>query len=62
MFDILDSGYFLRKVFGVLVGKDRGMRPIGILRCRFKGDIKIDRKEIGRRDVDVFDLSVNRYK
>lgn len=38
------------------------MRPIGILRCRFKDDIKVDRKEIGRGDVDVIDFSGNEDK
>lgn len=61
MDDILDL-YFLRKVFRVLVGKDRGMRPIGSLRCRFEDNIKMDRKEIGWAVVDVIDLSEDRDK
>ena len=36
------------------MGKDGGMRPIGILRCRFEDNIKMDCKEIGwGGDVDV---------
>ena len=29
------------------MGKDRGMRPIGSLSCRFEDNIKMDHKEIG---------------
>jgi hypothetical protein len=38
------------------------MRPIVSLGCRFEDNIKMDRKEIGWRDVDVIDLSEDRDK
>jgi len=32
--------------YRVLVGKRDGMRPLGIIRFRWKGDVKINFKEI----------------
>lgn len=44
----------------MLVGKNRGMRPIVNLRCRFEDNIKMDRKEISWGNVDVINLSEDR--
>jgi hypothetical protein len=36
-----------RKVYGVLVGKPEGKRPLGRLRCRWEDGIRMDFREIG---------------
>jgi hypothetical protein len=36
-----------RKVYRVLVGKPEGKRPVGILRCRWGDEIRMDLREIG---------------
>ena len=37
-----------RGVYRVLVGKPEGMRTLGIPRCRWEDNIKMDLKEVGR--------------
>jgi hypothetical protein len=37
-----------RNAYKILVGKPEGKRPIGILRHRWKDNIKTDLREIGR--------------
>jgi hypothetical protein len=37
----------LRGVYGVLVGKPEGKRQLGIPRCRWEDNIKLDLREIG---------------
>jgi hypothetical protein len=36
-----------RSVYGVLVGRPKGKRPLRRPRCRWKDNIKIDLREIG---------------
>jgi hypothetical protein len=36
-----------RGVYGVLVGRPEGKRPVGRLRCSWEDKIKVDLKEIG---------------
>jgi hypothetical protein len=36
-----------RGVYGVLVGKPKGKRPMGRLGCRWEDNIKMDLREIG---------------
>jgi len=41
-----------RCVYRVLVGKSVGKRPLGRLRCRWEGDIKMDFQEVGCESMD----------
>jgi hypothetical protein len=41
-----------RGVYRVLVGKHDGKRPLGRLRCRWEGNIKIDLQKVGREGMD----------
>jgi hypothetical protein len=36
-----------RGVYGVLVGRTKGKRPLGRPRCRWEDNIKMDLREIG---------------
>jgi hypothetical protein len=36
-----------RNIYRILVGKPEGKRPLGIPRCRWVDNIKIDLREIG---------------
>ena len=36
-----------RGLYGVLVGKPEGKRPLGRPRCRWEGNIKMDLQEVG---------------
>jgi len=47
-------------VYGVLVGKPEGKRPLGRPRCRWLGNIKIDLQEVGCGSVDWIDLTQDR--
>jgi hypothetical protein len=49
-----------RGVYGVLVGKPEGKRPLGRLRHRWEEYIKMDPQEVGFGDMDWIDLAQNR--
>jgi hypothetical protein len=36
-----------RNAYRVLVGKTEGQRPLGITRCRWEDNIKMDLQEVG---------------
>ena len=44
----------------VLVGKPEGNRPLGRLRRRWEGNIKLDLEEVGRGCVDWMELAEDR--
>jgi hypothetical protein len=46
-----------RGVYRVLVGKPEGKRPLGIHRCRWKDNIKLDLQEVGWSDMDWIELA-----
>jgi hypothetical protein len=43
-------------VYGLLIGKPEGKRPLGRLTCRWIDDIKMDLLDIGLGDVDWIGL------
>jgi hypothetical protein len=49
-----------RNAYGVLVVKSEGKRPLGRPRHRWVGNIKMDLRVIGWRDVDWIDLAQDR--
>jgi hypothetical protein len=49
-----------RKACRILVGKPEGKRPLGIPRCKWVDNIKIDLREIVWGDVDWIDLAQDR--
>jgi len=49
-----------RGVYRVLVGKPAGRRPIGRLRLRREGNIKMDLQEVGCGDMDWISLAQDR--
>jgi hypothetical protein len=51
-----------RNVYGLLVGKPEGKRPLGRLRRRWMDNIKTDRLEIGLNVMDWIGLSQDRYR
>jgi hypothetical protein len=51
-----------RNVYGVLVGKTEGKRPLGRPRLRWIDNIKIDLLEIGLKVVDWIGLAQDRYR
>jgi len=51
-----------RDVYMVLVGKPEGRRPLGIPRCRWEDNIKMDLHEVGCGVVDWINLAQNRDK
>jgi hypothetical protein len=51
-----------RKVYRLLVGKPEGKRPLGILRCRWVDNIKMDLLEIGVNVLDWIGLAQDRYR
>jgi hypothetical protein len=51
-----------RNVFGLLVGKQEGKRPLGRPRCRWIENIKMDLLEIGVSVVDWIGLAQDRYR
>jgi hypothetical protein len=51
-----------RSVYGLLVGKPEGKRPLGRPRRRWIDNIKMDLLEIGLRVVDWISLAQDRYK
>ena len=46
--------------YRVLVGKPEGNRPLGIPRCKWEDNIKMDLQEVGCRGMDWIDLSKDR--
>jgi hypothetical protein len=51
-----------RVAYNILVGRPEGRRPLGRPRRRWENNIKIDRREIGFRDVDWIYLAQDRYR
>jgi hypothetical protein len=51
-----------RNVYRLLVGKPEGKRPLGIPRCRWRDNIKMDVLEIGLSVVDWIGLAQDRYR
>jgi hypothetical protein len=51
-----------RNVYGLLVGKPDGKRPLGIPRRRWIDNIKMDDLEIGLNVVDWIGLAQDRYR
>jgi hypothetical protein len=49
-----------RKLYKVLVGKPKGMRPLGRLRCRWEDRIRMDIRKIGWEDVEWVQLAQDR--
>jgi hypothetical protein len=49
-----------RDVYGLLVGKPDGRRPLGRPRCRWLDNIKMDLVEVGWGDVDWIGLAQDR--
>jgi len=49
-----------RDVYGVLVGKPEGKRPLGKPRRIWEGNIKMDLQEVGWGDKDWIDLAQDR--
>jgi hypothetical protein len=45
-----------RDVYGVLVGKSEGKRPLGRPRCRWEDNIKMDLQEVGSGGMDWIKL------
>jgi hypothetical protein len=41
-----------RNPYRILVGKPEGKRPIGISRCRWEDNIKMDLRDIGWNNMD----------
>jgi hypothetical protein len=50
----------VRGACNILVGKPEGRRPLGRPRCRWEGNIKMDLRDIGFRDVDWIHLAQDR--
>jgi len=46
-----------RSVYRVLVGKSEGKSTLGIPRRRWEGNIKMCLQEVGRGDIDWFELA-----
>jgi len=49
-----------RGVYGVLMGKPEGMRPLGRPRHRWEDNIKVDLQEVGCGGVDWIELAQDR--
>ena len=45
-----------RGVYGVLVGKTEGKRPLGRPKCRWEDSIKMDLREVGCGGMDWMEL------
>jgi hypothetical protein len=48
-------------VYRVLVGKPEGKRPLGIPRCRWEDNVKMDLQEVGCGGMDWIELARDRY-
>jgi len=51
-----------RGVYGVLVGKPEGKKPLGRPRCRWVDNIRMDLQEMGFRYMDWIGLAQDRDK
>jgi len=51
-----------RGVYGVLVGKPEGKRPLGRPRSRWEDNIKMDLQEVGCGDMDWIELVQDRVR
>jgi hypothetical protein len=51
-----------RNMYGLLVGKPEGKRPLGRPRCRWMDNIKMDLLEIGVSVVNRIGLAQDRYR
>jgi hypothetical protein len=51
-----------RGVYGVLVGKHEGKRPLGRPWCRWEDNIKMDLQEVGCGGMDWIELAQDRDK
>ena len=49
-------------VYGVLVGKSEGKRPLGRLRRRWEDNIKTDLQELGCGGMGWIELAQDRYR
>jgi hypothetical protein len=49
-----------RNAYRLLVGKPEGKRPLGIPRCRWVDNIRMDLGEVGWGDVDWIGLAKDR--
>jgi hypothetical protein len=49
-----------RNAYGILVGKQKGKRPLGRSRHRWVDNSKMDSTDIGLDDVDLIDLAQDR--
>jgi hypothetical protein len=47
-------------MYGVLVGKPEGKRPLGRPRCRWEDNIKMDLQEVGCRGMGWIELAQDR--
>jgi hypothetical protein len=50
----------MRTAYSILAGKPEGKRPFGRRKSRWKDNIKMDLREIGREDVDWIHLAQDR--
>jgi hypothetical protein len=50
----------MRNVYNILVRKPEGKRPIGRPRCRWKGNIRMNLREIGWEGMDRMHLAQDR--
>ena len=48
-----------RGIYGVLVGKLEGKRPLGRPRCRWEDNIKMDLQKVGLGGMDWFVLALD---
>jgi hypothetical protein len=51
-----------RGVYGVLVRKPEGRRPLGRHRCRWEDNIKLDLQEVGGGEMDWIELAQYRNR
>jgi hypothetical protein len=51
-----------RGVYGVLVGRPEGKRPLGRPRCRWEDNIKMDLREIGINGVNQIQLAQDKVQ
>jgi hypothetical protein len=49
-----------RGIYGVLVGKPEGQRPLGKPRCRWEDNIKMDLQEVGLGSMYWIELAQDR--
>jgi len=49
-----------RGVYGVLVGKSEGKRPLGISMRRWEDNVKLDLQDVGCVDMDCIGLAQGR--